>query len=53
MYRGAIEFLMNAGRGRDALAFEILDIRNVAGTKYNGALLEMLSYAKQLTIFGK
>ena len=45
-YRAELEALIEQGRFRDAMAREIMDVRSIAGAKYNQAMREMLDYAE-------
>jgi hypothetical protein len=56
-YRETLKALVIAGRWRDAMAMEILDVRQVAreageARRYNEALSEMLAYFKCLDAHG-
>jgi RHS repeat-associated protein len=52
-YREESKALIDAGKMRDAMAKEILDVKNVTGSKYNEAIQQMLDYAKQIGILNK
>jgi hypothetical protein len=51
-YRDVIRDLIKAGRWRDAMTMEIKDIRGKFGSKYNGAMLEMLKNARKRGLLG-
>jgi RHS repeat-associated protein len=52
-YRLEIERLIEAGQMRTAVAIEIKDVREIAGTKYNEAIREMLDYMRQLGVLSE
>jgi hypothetical protein len=52
-YRDKIQSLIESGNTRDAMAQEVKDVRNIAGSKYNKALQEMLDYAKKSNYLNK
>lgn len=46
-YRSNLKSLIGSGQMRKAMAMEVKDVRRIGGRRYNSAIKEMLSYAKQ------